>query len=218
MYFSTSEEFQLIRTLPQDIVQGYLALRGKIPITWLVAICTVYSVFFLSVPHNIQNHLGMPIWLKNLQRAVRLNEHLLQFHCTFLLNAARAEKFDVSIACVDNREIRNLNRIYRNINAPTDVLSFPYHEVRSLTRFKRLNSLKAHSPGRYTWYPALSRDAVWLHPWRHHFRNASNCSAVCSRWNKPCRQVDDTRNPRPLPPHGPHPPHSSDVWSRKLQG
>ena len=33
MYFSTSEEFQLIRTLPQDIVQGYLALRGKIPIT-----------------------------------------------------------------------------------------------------------------------------------------------------------------------------------------
>lgn len=71
----------------------------------------------------------MPIFLKNLQRAVLLNEHLLHFHCTFLLNAARAEKFDVSIACVDNREIRNLNRIYRNVNATTDVLSFPYHEV-----------------------------------------------------------------------------------------
>lgn len=74
----------------------------------------------------------MPVWLKNLQQVVRINEHLLQFHCTFLLNAARAEKFDVSVACVDNREIRNLNRKYRNVNAPTDVLSFPYHEVRRI--------------------------------------------------------------------------------------
>lgn len=71
----------------------------------------------------------MPVWLKNLQRAVRFNENLLYFHCTFLLNAARADRFNVSIACADNREIRNLNRKYRNVNAPTDVLSFPYHKI-----------------------------------------------------------------------------------------
>ena len=34
IYFNTSEEFQLVRTLPTDIVQGYLALRGKLAITW----------------------------------------------------------------------------------------------------------------------------------------------------------------------------------------
>ncbi len=33
IYFNTSEEFQLVRTLPSDIVQGYLALRGKLAIT-----------------------------------------------------------------------------------------------------------------------------------------------------------------------------------------
>ena len=33
LYFSSSEEFELIRTLPSDILQGYLALRGKVPVT-----------------------------------------------------------------------------------------------------------------------------------------------------------------------------------------
>ena len=33
LYYNSSEEFELIRTLPTDIVQGYLSLRGKIPVT-----------------------------------------------------------------------------------------------------------------------------------------------------------------------------------------
>jgi len=32
IFFSTSEEFHLIRSLPSDIIQGYLALRGKLTI------------------------------------------------------------------------------------------------------------------------------------------------------------------------------------------
>ena len=33
LYFSTSQEFQVVRTLSQEVVQGYLALRGKLLIT-----------------------------------------------------------------------------------------------------------------------------------------------------------------------------------------
>lgn len=34
----------------------------------------------------------------------------------------------LSIAIVDNAEIRKLNKNYRNIDKPTDVLSFPFNE------------------------------------------------------------------------------------------
>ena len=33
LYFSTTEEYNIIRTLPSDIIQGYLALRGKATVT-----------------------------------------------------------------------------------------------------------------------------------------------------------------------------------------
>jgi len=36
--------------------------------------------------------------------------------------------YEVSISFVDNNEIKELNRQYRNIDAPTDVLSFPLLE------------------------------------------------------------------------------------------
>lgn len=32
LLFSSSEEFRLLRSLPPDIISGYLALRGKMPI------------------------------------------------------------------------------------------------------------------------------------------------------------------------------------------
>ncbi|MGI5997077.1 MAG: rRNA maturation RNase YbeY [Lutispora sp.] len=38
------------------------------------------------------------------------------------------EEVEVSISFVDNKEIQNLNREFRNIDAPTDVLSFPMLE------------------------------------------------------------------------------------------
>lgn len=33
MYYSVAKEFQIIRSLPSGVVQGYLALRGKAGIT-----------------------------------------------------------------------------------------------------------------------------------------------------------------------------------------
>lgn len=57
-----------------------------------------------------------------------LSEWILKLHSTFLLEALGAGKYDVSIVCTGDREIQALNRRYRREDAPTDVLSFPYHE------------------------------------------------------------------------------------------
>lgn len=71
----------------------------------------------------------MPVWLRNLQRAVKLRERLLKLHTCLLLHAAGAGRFDLSVVCVGRAEMRQLNGIYRGKSRETDVLAFPYHEV-----------------------------------------------------------------------------------------
>ena len=71
----------------------------------------------------------MPIWLRNLQSSVRFSEHLLRLQCNLLLSLVHASRYDVSVVCMESDGIRNLNRVYRKVDGPTDVLSFPYHEV-----------------------------------------------------------------------------------------
>ena len=71
----------------------------------------------------------MSVWLRNFQSKVLFNEYLLKLHSVFLLHALGAGRFGVSVVCVDGKEIRELNRAYRNEDSSTDVLSFPYHEV-----------------------------------------------------------------------------------------
>lgn len=45
-----------------------------------------------------------------------------------LLSEGFVENAEVSVSFVDNKEIRHLNRLYRDIDASTDVLSFPLGE------------------------------------------------------------------------------------------
>lgn len=71
----------------------------------------------------------MVVWVRNFQSTVALCESLLKLHCTFLLHLLRANKFDVSVVCMETKEIQALNWRYRKVNSPTDVLAFPYHEV-----------------------------------------------------------------------------------------
>jgi probable rRNA maturation factor len=40
-------------------------------------------------------------------------------------NAVLGKKYELSIIIVDKEEIKKLNKQYRNINKPTDILSFP---------------------------------------------------------------------------------------------
>lgn len=70
------------------------------------------------------------MFLRNFQSKVLFNEHLLKLQCGLLLNLLGADRYDISVVCINKEEIQKLNRVYRNEDKPTDVLSFPYHEVR----------------------------------------------------------------------------------------
>ena len=76
----------------------------------------------------------MPVWLRNLQSKVQFNAPLLKLQCGLLLHLLRVGRYDVSVVCMDSEGIRNLNNVYRNVDASTDVLAFPYHEVRGAGR------------------------------------------------------------------------------------
>ena len=73
--------------------------------------------------------LTMSLFLRNFQRKVVFNEPLFRLHCNLLLHLFGAWIYDLNIVCVADTEIQHLNKRYRGIDAPTDVLSFAYHEV-----------------------------------------------------------------------------------------
>ncbi|XP_024415826.2 endoribonuclease YbeY isoform X1 [Desmodus rotundus] len=70
----------------------------------------------------------MSLVLRNLQRAVPLRRVPLRHRMEIVRNILGVQKFDLGIICVDNKSIQHINRIYRDKNLPTDVLSFPFHE------------------------------------------------------------------------------------------
>jgi rRNA maturation RNase YbeY len=71
----------------------------------------------------------MSVLLRNFQSKVKINEDLLKMHCCFLLQCLGVTPYDVSIVCVSTNKIKNFNKTYRNKDTPTDILSFPYHEI-----------------------------------------------------------------------------------------
>jgi probable rRNA maturation factor len=74
----------------------------------------------------------MPISISNRQDKVCLSLKLEKTINTVLNTGIEKEKIDhqleVSVALVDDETIRDLNREYRNMDSPTDVLSFAYRE------------------------------------------------------------------------------------------
>uniref|UniRef100_E1BI78 YbeY metalloendoribonuclease n=3 Tax=Bos TaxID=9903 RepID=E1BI78_BOVIN len=70
----------------------------------------------------------MSLALRNLQRAVPLRRALLRQRLQAVRGALGVRAFDLGVVCVDNRKIQQMNRIYREQDTPTDVLSFPFHE------------------------------------------------------------------------------------------
>ncbi|KAK1344241.1 hypothetical protein QTO34_014806 [Cnephaeus nilssonii] len=70
----------------------------------------------------------MSLVLRNLQRAIPLRRVPLRQRMEIVRSILGVQKFDLGIICVDNRSIQHINRIYREKNIPTDVLSFPFHE------------------------------------------------------------------------------------------
>ncbi|XP_037675701.1 endoribonuclease YbeY isoform X2 [Choloepus didactylus] len=70
----------------------------------------------------------MSLVLRNLQRVISIRRAPLRKRIEIIRSVLGVQKFDLGIICVDNKNIQHLNRTYRGKNAPTDVLSFPFHE------------------------------------------------------------------------------------------
>ncbi|XP_057883969.1 GDP-fucose protein O-fucosyltransferase 2 isoform X2 [Melospiza georgiana] len=71
----------------------------------------------------------MSVALRNAQRAVPVRRASLRRAVCALRSALGASRFDVGLVCASNALMQRLNGIYRHCLEPTDVLSFPFHQV-----------------------------------------------------------------------------------------
>lgn len=70
----------------------------------------------------------MEILLSNEQKICRVNSGQLKERVKIILETLDCRNKEISILIVTDSRIRELNQQYRNIDDPTDVLSFPQHE------------------------------------------------------------------------------------------
>ena len=72
---------------------------------------------------------GHDIFIKNEQDIVEVTSELKKLIVNSIAESLKYEEFpdkcEVSVTLVDNEEIHILNREYRDVDRPTDVLSFP---------------------------------------------------------------------------------------------
>jgi probable rRNA maturation factor len=64
------------------------------------------------------------IWVQNRQRKFKLNLSRIRRIAGFILKELVKEKEALSLLFVNDRAIRKINREFRQIDSPTDVLSF----------------------------------------------------------------------------------------------
>lgn len=74
----------------------------------------------------------MCIVIRNLQRAVKFNIGQLHLDISLILKLCGCQSYDLGVLLVTNEKIRKLNADYRDTDEVTDVLAFPYHEVREV--------------------------------------------------------------------------------------
>nr|XP_030691525.1 endoribonuclease YbeY isoform X2 [Globicephala melas] len=90
---------------------------------------TFHDVFQRIPPNRgAEAPAAMSLVVRNLQRAVPLRRARLREKVQAVRRALGVQRFDLGVVCVDNRKIQQINRIYRDKNTPTDVLSFPFYE------------------------------------------------------------------------------------------
>lgn len=69
------------------------------------------------------------IEIANLQNEVVIDEDLVEKTARFTLEVEEVREAEISIAFITEDEISRLNRDYRGVDGPTDVLSFFYHDT-----------------------------------------------------------------------------------------
>lgn len=71
----------------------------------------------------------MSVALRNAQSAVSVRRAPLRRAVCALRASLGASRFDVGLVCAGNALMKRLNGAYRQCPEPTDVLSFPFHQV-----------------------------------------------------------------------------------------
>jgi len=67
----------------------------------------------------------MNIEVRNRQRKYRINQRNVKKDANTILSLCGVDDIELSILIVNNRSIRELNKKYRGMDKPTDVLAFP---------------------------------------------------------------------------------------------
>jgi len=67
----------------------------------------------------------MNIEVRNRQRKYRINQRNIRKDANTILSLCGVDDIELSILIVNNRSIRELNKKYRGMDKPTDVLAFP---------------------------------------------------------------------------------------------
>lgn len=76
------------------------------------------------------------------ESGVRINENPLKETCSLILRRLnRLDRVEVELLVVRDQKIKTLNKQYRQVNEPTDVLSFPANSVEADTRANFLGSI-----------------------------------------------------------------------------
>jgi probable rRNA maturation factor len=76
------------------------------------------------------------IVIRNTQRTIEINTERLRTEAETVLQALRYADCDLGILITTDATIRRYNKQYRNKDKATDILSFPYHELRAGERLK----------------------------------------------------------------------------------
>ncbi|KAI7828276.1 metalloprotease C21orf57 [Kickxella alabastrina] len=72
------------------------------------------------------------VLLLNNQRAVWLPLRCIKRQIEMLLDCSGYTNWDVGVHFIDNHRMQEINSQYRHKNRPTDILSFPFHQVQGL--------------------------------------------------------------------------------------
>ena len=72
----------------------------------------------------------MKILIENRQSLIKINPRKLKGDSLALLTIFRLNKAELGVLLVDDRQMKQLNRLHRSLNKTTDVLSFPIYERR----------------------------------------------------------------------------------------
>jgi probable rRNA maturation factor len=72
----------------------------------------------------------MKVIIKNQQKLIRINLRTLRKDSLKLLTSFSLDGAELGILFVGDRRMKYLNRVYRNVDRTTDVLSFPLYNSR----------------------------------------------------------------------------------------